>query len=127
MSRRSAKLSPSQPAAAVAVAPSRNGGPENGVPFSNQLLMAMLSFRDGDFAVRMPSTLTGVDGKIADAFNDIVSFSERRARETVRVSRSVGKEGKLKERMIVPEGIGGWADEVGAVNMQVYVRSNRQR
>jgi hypothetical protein len=79
----------------------------------------MLSFRDGDFAVRMPSTLIGVEGKIADAFNDIVSFSDRRARETVRVSRSVGKEGKLKERMIVPEGLGGWADEVGAVNMLI--------
>src|SRR5262245_1883055 len=116
MSRR-ARLSPSQPSAAVAVAPTRVI--EGNAPFSNQLLIAMLSFRDGDFAVRMQSTLTGVEGKIADAFNDIVSFNERRSRETVRVSRSVGKEGKLKERMIVPEGVGGWADEVGAVNMLI--------
>src|SRR5438046_2467933 len=84
--------------------------------FSDGLLMAMLSFRDGDFSVRMPSNLVGVEGKIADAFNDIVAFGDRRARETVRVSKLVGKEGKLKQRMNVPEGLGGWADEVSAIN-----------
>ena len=40
--------------------------------FSRQLLAAMVAFRDGDFAVRLPGDLTGLDGKIADAFNDIV-------------------------------------------------------
>ena len=55
--------------------------------FSRQLLSAMLAFRDGDFGVRwLPSDLTGLDGKIADVFNDIVAVSERRARETARVS-----------------------------------------
>jgi HAMP domain-containing protein/signal transduction histidine kinase/DNA-binding response OmpR family regulator len=78
--------------------------------------VAILSFRDGDFSTRMPSDLTGVEGKIADAFNDIVIFSDRRARETVRVSTAVGKEGKLKQRMNVPGGAGGWADEVSAIN-----------
>src|SRR5207248_1934734 len=34
----------------------------------------------------------------------------------VRVSKLVGKEGKLKQRMNVPEGLGGWADEVTAIN-----------
>ena len=87
--------------------------------FSHQLLSAMLMFRDGQFGVRLPSDLIGVNGKIADAFNDIVGVSERRARETARVSRSVGKEGKLKERMSVPRAAGGWADEVGAINMLI--------
>src|SRR2546430_904207 len=87
--------------------------------FSNNLLMAMLAFRDGDFEVRMPSSLMGIEGKIADAFNELVRFSDRRARETVRVSRAVGKEGKLKQRMSVPEGVGGWAHEVAAINMLI--------
>ncbi len=87
--------------------------------FSRQLLNAMLAYRSGDFAVRLPSDLTGIDGKIADAFNDIVTVSERRARETARVSRAVGKEGKLKQRMAVPGAVGGWADEVGAINMLI--------
>src|SRR6478609_7450896 len=87
--------------------------------FSRQLLAAMLSLRDGDFAIRLPSDLTGVNGKIADAFNDIATVSQRRAAETARVSRVVGKEGKLKQRMVVPGVIGGWADEVAAINMLI--------
>src|SRR5690349_5702750 len=84
--------------------------------FSRHRLTAMLADRSGDFSVRLPSDLSGIDGKIADAFNDIVTVSERRARETARVSRTVGKEGKLKQRMAVPGAVGGWADEVGAIN-----------
>ncbi|HWW89037.1 MAG TPA: hypothetical protein VNZ26_35835, partial [Vicinamibacterales bacterium] len=38
--------------------------------FSRELLAALLSLRNGDFAVRLPSDLTGVNGKIADAFNE---------------------------------------------------------
>src|SRR5690242_10726189 len=87
--------------------------------FARQLLAAMLSFRDGNFDVRLPSDLIGINGKIADAFNDIVAVSERRARETARVSRAVGKEGKLKQRMSVPGIAGRWADEVAAINMLI--------
>jgi HAMP domain-containing protein/signal transduction histidine kinase/DNA-binding response OmpR family regulator len=87
--------------------------------FSHQLLTAILAFRNGDFAVRLPSDLTGIDGKIADAFNDVISLSQRRASETARVSRAVGKEGKLKQRMTVPDARGGWADEVAAINILV--------
>ena len=47
--------------------------------FSRQLLTAMYSFREGNFAVRLPPDLTGVEGKIADAFNDIVTLAQRRA------------------------------------------------
>jgi HAMP domain-containing protein/CheY-like chemotaxis protein len=87
--------------------------------FSSQLLSAMLSLRDGDFAVRLPADLLGLNGKIADTFNDIAAISDRRARETARVSLSVGKEGKLKQRMTVPGVVGGWAEEVAAVNMLI--------
>src|SRR5262245_54947648 len=88
-------------------------------PFSGELLAALLSLRNGDFGVRLPSDLTGVNGKIADAFNDIAAFSDRRARETARMARMVGKEGKLKQRMSVPGVVGGWADEVAAINMLI--------
>ncbi len=58
--------------------------------------------------------LVGVSGKIADVFNDVATVNQRRAAETARVCRMVGKEGKLKERMVVPGAIGGRADEVMA-------------
>src|SRR5579872_4565078 len=85
------------------------GRPGDDVAFSRELLTAMLALRDGEFSVRLPADLTGVNGKIADAFNQIAAISERRSRETSRVSHAVGKEGKLKQRMNVPGVSGGWA------------------
>src|SRR5690242_4020531 len=84
--------------------------------FSPRLLAALLSLRDGDFGVRLPSDLTGVNGKIADAFNDIASTAERRAQETAKLSHAVGKQGKLRQRLVVPGVVGGWAEEVAAIN-----------
>src|SRR6476659_64732 len=103
---------------------SREGLPGNGTAstpldsdqFSRALLSAMLSFRAGDFAARMPADLVGVEGKIADAFNDVVALSERRAKETARVTRAVGREGKLRQRMTVAGVVGGWSHEVEAIN-----------
>ena len=96
--------------------PASDGHPD---AFASQLLTAMLSLRNGDFSVRLPADVTGLNGKIADTFNDIAAVSERRSSETERVSRVVGKEGKLKQRMMVPGVIGGWADEVAAINMLI--------
>jgi hypothetical protein len=83
--------------------PSGNGGASNGDhDHMQQILHAMLAFRNGDFGQRLPAEWSGVHGKISDAFNDILTISERRATETARICRQVGKEGKLKQRMIVP-------------------------
>src|SRR5262245_5906861 len=84
--------------------------------FSRGLLRAMMAFRDGRFDIRMPADITGVAGKIADVFNSILTVAERRARETARVCRAVGKEGQLKQRMTLPGLAGGWLDEVVAIN-----------
>jgi len=84
--------------------------------FSRDLLVALLRFRDGDFAARLGSDFTGIDGKIADVFNEILNVSARRSGEIARVCRVVGNEGKLKQRMNVPGAVGGWADEVASLN-----------
>jgi HAMP domain-containing protein len=84
--------------------------------FARELLAALLRFRDGDFSARMPTDVVGIDGKIADVFNDILAVSDRRASETSRICRVVGKEGKLKERLRVPGAVGGWDDEITALN-----------
>jgi HAMP domain-containing protein/signal transduction histidine kinase/DNA-binding response OmpR family regulator len=84
--------------------------------FPRQLLAAMLDFRDGNFAVRLPSGLSGIDGKLADTFNDIASIADRRAREIARVSRMVGKEGLVKERLNMAGMVGTRAEETAAVN-----------
>ena len=78
---------------------------------SRQLLAAMMAFRDGDFSVRLPTDWDGTDGRIAEAFNQALAHEDRITREITRLSMTVGKEGRLKQRMSVPGAIGGWADE----------------
>ena len=39
---------------------------------TGQLLSALLAYKAGDFCVRLPSDWTGVPGKIADAFNEML-------------------------------------------------------
>ncbi|HWN70633.1 MAG TPA: HAMP domain-containing protein, partial [Haliangium sp.] len=84
--------------------------------FERSLLAVLLRFKAGDFSSRLPSDLIGIEGKIADAFNELLVVSERRAAEIARVCRVVGKEGKLKERMRVPGAAGGWSDEIDSLN-----------
>ena len=84
--------------------------------FTQQVLYALTAFRNGDFSRRLPVEWTGVHGKIADVFNEILAFNERRANETARICRMVGKEGKLEQRMAVPGVTGGWVDEIQSLN-----------
>ena len=70
--------------------------------FLQQVLDALIAFRNGDFSRRLPAECVGMHGKIADVFNEILAFSDRRANETARICRMVGKEGKLEQRMAVP-------------------------
>jgi signal transduction histidine kinase/HAMP domain-containing protein len=76
----------------------------------------MRAFGDGNFSVRLPSDWEGVDGQIAAAFNQTVSHEDCVWREMSRLSRAIGREGRLKERMSVPAATGGWAAKVADFN-----------
>src|SRR5579871_4635798 len=67
------------------------------VPMS-QILSCLTAVTRGDFSVRLPSDWTGLEGKVADAINDIVIANEEMAEELERVSTAVGKEGKIGQR-----------------------------
>ena len=84
--------------------------------FDRQLLNTLLAFRKGDWSVRLPADLTGVPGKIADVLNEIIDTNERVAKEFDRVSRVVGREGKLSQRSNVVGVAGGWGTMVDSVN-----------
>jgi hypothetical protein len=62
------------------------------------LLSVLSDVKNGDFGARMPLEWTGVAGKIADRLNDIIGANQTLAEELARVSRVVGKEGKLSQR-----------------------------
>ena len=55
--------------------------------------------RTGDFSVRLPTDRTGLEGKIADTFNEIVAANERMASELEHVGQVVGREGKTRTRV----------------------------
>src|SRR5262249_60036636 len=76
---------------------------------SKRILAAMVAFRDGNFSARLPSDWEGIDGRIAAAFNQGVSHEDQVSREIARLSRTVGLEGRLKQRMSVPGASGGGA------------------
>src|ERR671924_877453 len=84
-----------------------------------ELLKALRQFRRGDFSVRMPLNLTGIDGEIAQAFNDVVELEESKAAEIARIVELVGKEGQFSHRMSLPGVSGGWADVVESINTLV--------
>ncbi|XXY27243.1 HAMP domain-containing protein [Sorangium sp. So ce233] len=81
-----------------------------------QMLAVLVALKKGDFSVRLPIDLEGLDGKIADTFNDVVEMNEKFAFELERLSRAVGKEGKIGQRVSMGEVSGAWADEVASVN-----------
>ena len=51
-----------------------------------ELLRALRAFRRGDFSVRMPSGLSGIDGEIARAFNEVAAASAAYAADEARSS-----------------------------------------
>jgi len=73
-----------------------------------KLLRALQSVRDGDFSVRLASDQTGLAGKVADTFNEIVSSNQRLARELERAGQIVGKDGKTRHRVSIDRRLGAW-------------------
>src|SRR2546425_1644223 len=80
------------------------------------LLSALRTFKKGDFSVRLPADLIGIDGEIAQAFNDVVEMNEKIADEFARIRDEVGKEGQINQRVRLPAATGSWADCVYSVN-----------
>ncbi len=83
------------------------------------LLKALVAFKKGDFSVRLPGEWTGEAGKIADTLNDIIELSDKTAKEVERVSRVVGKEGKIMHRASVPAASGSWLRLVDSTNLLI--------
>src|SRR6516225_9095345 len=87
--------------------------------FKKQLLTTLGAFRDGDFSSRLPSDWTGLDGKVADAVNQIGSRMQRSNANLSRLRHSVGQEGQLGERLDLGDSVGGWAERIEAINALV--------
>ena len=74
--------------------------PAGEATFDPEVLLGVLSdVKAGDFTARMPVHWTGVGGKVADRLNEIIGANQALGAELERVSRVVGKEGKLSQRV----------------------------
>ena len=80
------------------------------------LLTALQCAKAGDFTVRLPGDYTGIAGKIADTFNEIVAANHRMAQQLERVGEAVGRDGKTRTRVRLGLSTGAWADMESSVN-----------
>jgi signal transduction histidine kinase/CheY-like chemotaxis protein/HAMP domain-containing protein len=80
------------------------------------LLEVLAQVSAGDFAARMPLDWTGVPGKVADAFNDLIVGNQALENELARVSRLVGNEGELSRRVALGGSTRSWSGSVESVN-----------
>src|ERR1700728_2480772 len=80
------------------------------------LLGVLTDVKNGDFSVRMPVQWTGIAGKIADTLNDVIVANQTLGAELARVSRVVGKEGKLSQRVALRGSDRVWSESIDSVN-----------
>src|SRR5205809_296752 len=83
------------------------------------ILGALNALRRGDAGVRLPANWLGISGRVADVFNEVVERNERMAHELERLSKVVGKQGKLGKRGTVGDVTGFWRDSIDAVNVLI--------
>src|SRR4051812_30668218 len=80
------------------------------------LLRVLSAVRDGDFSVRLPLDWEGIDGKIADTVNDIVTSEDKLARAFEQAASVVGIEGQLSHRVALERTSGSWTVKVNSIN-----------
>jgi CheY-like chemotaxis protein/signal transduction histidine kinase/HAMP domain-containing protein len=93
-----------------------NGHAESSAANLRNLLHGLQAMRNGDFSVQLPGDWTGLEGKIADTFNEIVAANQKMAQELNRVGQVVGKEGKTRERTRFDQSQGAWGEMEVSVN-----------
>ena len=90
--------------------------PPQGGLVLHDLLSALQGMRVGDFSVRLPVNVGGVEGKIADTFNEIVSATQTLAKQLEGVGQVVGREGKTRKRVKLGVSHGAWGEMETSIN-----------
>ncbi|HEY1615748.1 MAG TPA: HAMP domain-containing protein [Rhizomicrobium sp.] len=85
----------------------------------HELLHALQAMKIGDFSVRMAGHKTGIFGKIADTFNDIVANNQRMAEQLEHVGQLVGREGQTRHRVKLGTRSGSWGEMENSINSLV--------
>jgi HAMP domain-containing protein/CheY-like chemotaxis protein/signal transduction histidine kinase len=94
----------------------RRTRPNGKIDPNQDLLQSLQAMRAGDFSARMRGDYLGIEGKIADAFNEIAAANERMAQQLERVGEVVGREGQTRQRVNFGLSSGAWADMESSIN-----------
>ena len=101
---------------APAKAAVRKAAPDSDRTHLRKLLDAMSALRDGDFSARLPSDWLGIEGKLADRYNEIAQSNQRMAAELERIGQAVGKQGRTRQRASAGERGGSWKQMESSIN-----------
>ncbi|MFE9926735.1 HAMP domain-containing protein [Streptomyces sp. NPDC005774] len=85
----------------------------------NRLMVALVAMRDGNFRKRLTVSGDGVMAEIAAVFNEVADRNLHLTGELARVRRTVGREGKLTERLETGACEGSWATAIDNSNALV--------
>jgi HAMP domain-containing protein/CheY-like chemotaxis protein/signal transduction histidine kinase len=83
------------------------------------LLHALQAVRVGDFSVRLAGDHLGIEGKIADTFNEIVTANERMAQQLEQIGQIVGREGRTRQRVRLGHSSGAWGEMETSINVLI--------
>jgi len=83
------------------------------------LLQVLTEVKNGNFTVRMPIDDVGLVGKISDTLNEIISLNERMMLEFTKAGNTIGKQGKLTQRIEIPSSKGSWKQGVESLNVLI--------
>ena len=84
---------------------------------AHELLRVLGEIRNGNFSVRMPIDKMGINGKICDTLNDIISLNEILVEELTVARNTIGKQGRLNHRVELPKyARGSWNAGADSIN-----------
>src|SRR5690349_10950860 len=113
-SRKGKKLSPNGNGKLKATSNGHDAGHDG--PDARKLLKVLTEMKNGNFTVRMPQDEVGLSGKVYDTLNEIIALNEKMMLEFSRAGNTIGKKGKLSQRIELPSTRGSWRDGVNSLN-----------
>ncbi len=84
-----------------------------------ELLGVLTQVKNGNLKARMPYDHVGLSGKICDTLNEIISLNEGMMHEFTRAGNTIGKQGKLTQRIELPSTKGEWSTGVNSLNVLI--------
>ena len=103
-------------AAAATAAPTNGGTADPDERALEEILTALTAAMNGDFSPRLRARRKDLIGELQQRTNELLDMNARQSRELSRVSRVIGREGRMTERASLGPVPGAWAENVEAVN-----------